>query len=128
MDQQSGSTKSHYSVSFVPTGEKVEYFRKVVETCHHREQWGRIILFNTHNVLMNDRIILPLLHLGMKVSSFGLSVYLRFILESSGGLLAFVVWLFLLFTSNVACLAFPFLLAFVIELIRTLELYHCFIE
>lgn len=86
------------------------------------------MLFNTHNVLMNDRIILPPLHLGMKVSSFGLSVYLCFILESSGGLPAFVVWLFLLFTSYVACPAFPFLLAFVIELIRTLELYRCFIE
>lgn len=67
MDQKSGSTKSHYSVSFVPTGEKVEHVAKVVEACHHREQWGRIILFNTHNVLMNDRIILALLHLGMRV-------------------------------------------------------------
>lgn len=47
--QQSGYMKSHYSISFSPTGEEVEYFRKVVETCHCREQWGRITLFYSTN-------------------------------------------------------------------------------
>lgn len=105
--QQSGNTKSHYSISFTPTGERVEYFRKVVEGCHHREQWGRITLFNTHThtLFLNDKITRPQLTLRIKeVSTFGFSVNNCFCLA----------YIFAdMFPSedsnSVVCTAFPFL-------------------
>lgn len=76
--QQSGNTKSHYSVSFISTWERVEYFGKVVEACHHRVQWGRIFYYtDTH--FLNDKITLPQLTLGIKVSSFSSVVNVCFL-------------------------------------------------